>query len=77
MPQTKAQMRKPGESNEVLLGEVARALGIARSTAWARVIRGVIPAQRRGGRFLVQRRVLERLVGEAKASTLSPDKSAA
>lgn len=48
--------------DDVLLGEVARALGIARSTAWARVIRGDIAAEFRGGRFIVKRSTLRRLV---------------
>lgn len=51
-------------SDDVLLGEVARTLGIARSTAWARCLRGEIPAEWRGGRFLVKRRVLNRLVAQ-------------
>jgi hypothetical protein len=55
-------------STKELLGEVARALGIARSTAWARVLRGVIPAEWRGGRYLVCRGDLDRLVQEAERS---------
>ena len=55
-------------SDDVLLGEVAAALGIARSTAWARAIRGAIPAEFRGGRYLVDRRVLKRLVRENDCS---------
>jgi hypothetical protein len=50
--------------DDVLLGEVARVLGIARSTAWARAIRGEIPAEWRGGRFIVRRRTLARLARE-------------
>jgi hypothetical protein len=57
-------VRRRSPSDDVLLGEVARVLGIARSTAWARVIRGDIPAEYRGGRYIVQRRLLNRLVAE-------------
>jgi hypothetical protein len=59
-------------SEDVLLGEVARALGIARSTAWARALRGDIPAEWRGGRFIVQRRALNRLVREQVAAAETP-----
>jgi hypothetical protein len=57
-----------GGNQDVLLGEVARTLGIARSTAWARVLRGIIPAEWRGGRYLVRRDDLDRLArdGERK-----------
>jgi len=55
-------------TDDVLLGEVARAPGIARSTAWARVLRGIIPAEWRGGRYLVRREDLDRLVQEAERS---------
>ena len=57
---------QPRGTNDVLLGEVARALGIARSTAWARVLRGIIPAEWRGGRYIVRREDLDRLVQEAE-----------
>lgn len=59
---------QPRSSEDVLLGEVARTLGIARSTAWARVLRGIIPAEWRGGRYLVRREDLDRLVQEAERS---------
>jgi excisionase family DNA binding protein len=55
-------------TEDALLGEVARRLGIARSTAWARVLRGIIPAEWRGGRYLVRREDLDRLVQEAERS---------
>jgi len=55
-------------TEDVLLGEVARTLGIARSTAWARALRGIIPAEWRGGRYLVRREDLDRLVQEAQRS---------
>jgi len=51
-------------SDDILLGEVARELRIARSTAWARCLRGEIPAEFRGGRFIVSRRTLNRLMAE-------------
>jgi hypothetical protein len=59
---------RPRSTDDVLLGEVARTLGIARSTAWARVLRGIIPAEWRGGRYLVRREDLNRLVEEAERS---------
>jgi hypothetical protein len=61
---------KPRSTDDVLLGEVAMTLGIARSTAWARVLRGIIPAEWRGGRYLVRREDLERLVEEATRARL-------
>ena len=54
--------RPHGKGDDVALGEVARVLGVARSTAWARVIRGDIPARWSGGRFLVRRRDLDQIV---------------
>lgn len=65
------------QDNDVLLGEVARVLGCSRSTAWARVIRGDIPAEYRGGRFIVQRRVLNRLVAQQRAARTQEATSAA
>jgi hypothetical protein len=59
---------QPRGTDDVLLGEVARTLGVARSTAWARVLRGIIPAEWRGGRYLVRREDLIRLVEEAERS---------
>ena len=55
----------PRSTDDVLLGEVARKLGIAQSTAWARALRGIIPAEWRGGRYIVRREELDRLVEEA------------
>ena len=49
-------------SQDATLPEVARALGISRGTAWVWAIRGAIPARMCGGRFLVSRRALRRLV---------------
>lgn len=64
--------------DDVLLGEVAKQLGIARSTAWARVLRGLIPAEYRGGRYLVSRRTLARLVRQQSksASRIKPKQTA-
>jgi hypothetical protein len=58
---------RSSDADDVLLGEVAEALGIARSTAWARVLRGIIPAEWVGGRYIVQRETLDRLVAEANS----------
>lgn len=69
MPQTRKKPVHRTRSTDVLLGEVARALGISRSTAWARAIRGDIPAELRGGRFIVHRRVLSRLVAAQLAES--------
>ena len=60
-------------SNDVLLGEVARVLGISRSTAWARAIRGDIPSEIRGGRFIVHRRVLNRLAAAQALAAIGTD----
>jgi hypothetical protein len=49
--------------DDVLLGEVARTLGISRTTAWTRVLRGLIPAEFRGGRYIVSRKKLAELRG--------------
>lgn len=69
MPKISSRVRPlKRPTSDVLLGEVARALGISRSTAWAWAIRGDIPAEMRGGRFIVQRRVLNRLVSERAAA---------
>jgi hypothetical protein len=61
----------------VTLGTVARELDIAHSTAWARTIRGDIPAQFVCGRFLVERQVLDRLVREKAEREAAADSSRA
>lgn len=61
--------RVPRPTDDVLLGEVARALGISRSTAWVRAKSGEIPAEFRGGRYIVRRRTLNRLVAAQAGST--------
>lgn len=61
--------RRPGPrpNDDVLLGEVARTLGISHSTAWTRCLRGLIPAEFRGGRYIVKRRDLVRLAAAQPA----------
>lgn len=55
--------RSRGSSDDVPLLEVARQLGISRTTLWIRCRAGEIPgAERRGGRYVVPRSALERLL---------------
>ena len=70
MPSEAAVRAQLRGTDDVLLGEVARELGISRTTAWVRAKCGAIPAEWRGGRYLVKRRVLARLV-EAERRTAS------
>jgi excisionase family DNA binding protein len=68
MPSAMSKPKMHRSSSECLLGEVAKALGISRQTAWAWAIRGDLPATMLGGRFVVQRRVLNRLVAARHGS---------
>jgi excisionase family DNA binding protein len=61
------------EDDIVLLGEVAKATGVSRMTAyiWARA--GEIPARFRGGRYELRRRDLAEVVRERRRSRKAPD----
>ena len=61
------------DDDVVLLGEVAKAAGVSRMTAyiWARA--GEIPARFRGGRYELRRRDLADLLRERRSSRESPD----
>ena len=56
------------ESSRLTLSvpEAAALLGISRGLAYERVARGELPSLRLGGRILVPRQALERLVGDAE-----------
>lgn len=56
--------------------EAGRALGVSRNTAYAAARSGEIPVVRFGGRLLVPRRALERML-EERASNASREVAAA
>jgi len=57
-----AQGRTPTEREALSVGETARVLGLGRGAAYQAVASGEIPSLRIGGRILVPRRQLERLL---------------
>lgn len=58
-----SQVRLPAGRATFAVKEVARILGIGSNQAYAAVARGELPALRIGGRILITRATLERILG--------------
>lgn len=64
-PNTKPQKPRTVERVCISVEEAGRALGIGRNSAYEAVRRGQIPSLKIGGRYVIPRKALERLLDGA------------